>query len=137
MLPKGVPLGGQKHGWHDTHYVEYMTSQIEHSQITGSRRSYLDHTNFHKTGIILKRFLTGKTFQNFPGFTIGSDAKEDGQVLVPCYFYMGDPPSLIDVPNGSAILHTWNQLHEEQKAYINTMFTVIDILVAELEHRPC
>ena len=48
MLPKGVPLGGQKHGWHDMHYVEYMMSQIEHSQITGSRRSYLDHTNFHK-----------------------------------------------------------------------------------------
>ena len=47
-VPKGVPLGGQKHGWHDTHYVEYMTSQIEHSQITGSRRSYLDHANFHK-----------------------------------------------------------------------------------------
>ena len=47
-LPKGVPLGGQKHGWHDMHYVEYMMSQIEHSQITGSRRSYLDHTNFCK-----------------------------------------------------------------------------------------
>ena len=51
MLPKGVPLGGQKHGWHDMHYVEYM-SQIEHSQITGSRRSYLDHANFVKTGTI-------------------------------------------------------------------------------------
>ena len=47
-LPKGVPLGGQKHGWHYMHYVEYMTSQIEHSQITESRRSYLDHANFHK-----------------------------------------------------------------------------------------
>ena len=46
---------------------------------------------------------------------------------------MGDPPSLIDVPNASTILHTWNLLHEEQKAYINTMFAVIDILVAELE----
>ena len=47
-LPKGVPLGGQKHGWHDTHYVEYMMSQIEQSQITGSRRLYLDHANFCK-----------------------------------------------------------------------------------------
>ena len=48
MLPKGVPLGSQKHGLHDMHYVEYMTSQIEQSQITGYRRSYLDHANFHK-----------------------------------------------------------------------------------------
>ena len=54
-------------------------------------------------------------------------------MLVPHYFYMGDPPSLIDVPNGSAILHAWNQLHEEQKAYINIMFAVIDVLVAKLE----
>ena len=47
-LPKGVPMGGQKHGWHDMHYVEYMISPIEHSPITGSRRLYLDHGNFHK-----------------------------------------------------------------------------------------
>ena len=47
-LSKGVPLGGQKHGWYDTHYVEYMMSQIEQSQITGSRRLYLDHAKFHK-----------------------------------------------------------------------------------------
>ena len=46
-------------------------------------------------------------------------------MLIPHYFYMGDPPSLIDVATGSAILHNWNQLHEEQKAYINTMFSVI------------
>ena len=51
----------------------------------------------------------------------------------PSYFYMSNHPILIDVPNGSAILHTWNWLHEEQKAYINTMFAVIDVSVAELE----
>ena len=186
-LPKGVLLGGQKHGWHDTHYVEYMMSQIEQSQITGSRRLYLDHANFCKTRHNIKvkeifnrkiantkypfpRPVQGNTVdfaitcrgahllnseckssenegnevlvfyltqqlawkkttlsflssprsmslfkieerppncgwlsvleKNFPGFTIGSDAKEDGQVLVLCYFYMGDPPSPIDVPNG-------------------------------------
>ena len=72
--------------------------------------------------------------KNFPGFTIGSDPKEYEQVLVPKphHFYMGDSPSLIDVSNRSTILHTWNLLHKEQKAYINTIFAVIDILVAEL-----
>ena len=44
----------------------------------------------------------------------------------PLFLHMSDPPRLINVPNGSAILHNWNLLHEEQKAYINTMFAVID-----------
>ena len=61
-LPKGVPLGDKKHGWHDMHYVEYTMSQIEHSQITGSRRLYLDHANFHKNkhNIKVKEVLAGK-----------------------------------------------------------------------------
>ena len=46
---------------------------------------------------------------------------------------MGEPPTLADVPNGAPILHVWDKLHEEQKKYINTMFAVIDVLVAELE----
>ena len=44
-----------------------------------------------------------------------------------------DPPTLADVHNGAPILHVWNKVHEEQKMYINTMFAVIDVLVAELE----
>ena len=48
-LPKGVALGGQKHGWHDTNYFKYIISQIEHSLINGPKRSYLDHGNFCKS----------------------------------------------------------------------------------------
>ena len=47
-LPKGVPLGGQKHGWHDTHYVKFMISQIEQGPITGVKKLFLYHRNFCK-----------------------------------------------------------------------------------------
>ena len=49
------------------------------------------------------------------------------------YFYMGDPPTLAKVHNGVPILHVWDKLHEEQNMYTNTMFAVIDILVAVFE----
>ena len=74
--------------------------------------------------------------KNFWRFTIGAESQRDDiwEVLPkPCYFYMGDSPTLADVHNGAPILHVWDKLHKEQKMYINTMFAVIDVLVAELE----
>ena len=47
-IPKGVVLTGSKHGHHDAHYVEYMTSEIETNPILGNSANYLDHVRFRK-----------------------------------------------------------------------------------------
>ena len=63
--------------------------------------------------------------KNFPGFTIGAESPRDQMQEVcpkPCYFYMGDPPTLAYVKNGEPVVCVWNKLHEEQKMYTNTMF---------------
>ena len=56
--------------------------------------------------------------KNFPGFTIGAESPRDEIWKVhpkPYYFYMDDPPTLADVPNGASILCVWDKLHEDKK----------------------
>ena len=45
---KGLPLGGQRHGGRDTKYVEYMTTDLEHSTLYGEPRPYLEHVEFYR-----------------------------------------------------------------------------------------
>ena len=61
-LPKGVALGGQKHGWHETHYVKFMMNQVKCSPITGSLMLIWIMGTFIKTSTMnrLMRFSPGK-----------------------------------------------------------------------------
>lgn len=45
---RGVPLGGQRHGSHNTHYVEYMTAQIENRAYSAHKENFLKHYRFRK-----------------------------------------------------------------------------------------
>lgn len=47
---RGVPLGGARHGSHNTHYVEFMTSQLERKSFLGVAENYLTHGNFRREG---------------------------------------------------------------------------------------
>lgn len=59
---RGVQLGGQRHGSHHTHYVEYMCSQPENCSILGVRDNFLEHGNFRRKrhDIIVRQIFNEK-----------------------------------------------------------------------------
>ena len=59
---RGVPLGGQRHGSHNTQYVEYMTSQYESKGFMSRAENFLSHGHFRRNhhDAVVRRIFSEK-----------------------------------------------------------------------------